>query len=157
MNERLAQTVSFASSIRLVEPAVPPLLTVAQLIVCAWVTLCDWLTSLCDRLTSCDPPVVTSCDVVTCRDPVTACRVFRDWVTFCRITYRARAKAAFAAVSNPLQARMPSSQVWSNPVPHFLNQEPPTAQQLALPLLWKMPHVEHTPWTVFEVGSASRA
>ena len=46
-----------------------------------------------------------------------------------------------------LQTSMPSFHVWSKfvlPVPpQFLNQEPPRAQQLALPDFWMMPHFGH--------------
>ena len=79
---------------------------------------------------------------------------------FGEITYCARAETAVPAPWKLLQARLPSSQVWvnlgSSTAPHFLYQEPPTAQQLALPVFWKVLQVPQTPSFVLEVvGSAS--
>ena len=51
------------------------------------------------------------------------------------------------AVSLPLHESMPSPHVWSNRTspasPHLLNQAPPRAQQLSLPLFLVMPHAGH--------------
>ena len=165
MTERLVQAASFASLTRPVESVVPTWdsVPVVQSMSWAWVTLCDWLTS-CGR-------VITSCSPVTCRgrvsvvswDRVTFRGAFKGWVTFCgRVTYCAWATAGCAAASKLLQARMPSAHVCSNvespTVPHLLNQEPPTAQQLTFPVFGKVPHVQQKPSSiVFEGGNASSA
>ena len=55
-----------------------------------------------------------------------------------------------------LHAWMPSSHVCSkfSAFPHFLNQEPPEAQQLGLPDFVLVPHLGHTRPIAVVIGSA---
>ena len=51
-----------------------------------------------------------------------------------------------------LQTWIPCAHVWSNFLsptsPHFLNQEPPGAQQLSLPVFFVVPHLKHMGLTI---------
>ena len=61
---------------------------------------------------------------------------------------RQEAVSLHASLHVPLQASMPSVQVYSNESslssPHFLNQVPPYGQQLSLPFFLLVPHCGHT-------------